>query len=175
MYHVCTWPSAHRTCLSSPQKRLTMSTTQLMARGSKIRAWLGWPFFGRGNFILKTMMFHDVRTALNEIKHLKMVIRSVPASVRRILGRTEWPGLTALHHAQQVDLLRHRTCFKYSCHQMQQHGQYMHDGAWACVPFAIRLTGQEWHSYARWASCPEPSRSEPFQTQPSWDYEQWCK
>ncbi len=42
-----------------------------------------------GKNILKTMMFRDVRTVLNERKHLKMVIRSVPDSVSLILGRTE--------------------------------------------------------------------------------------
>ncbi len=39
--------------------------------------------------ILKAVMFHDVRTVLNERKHLKMVIRSVLDSVGIILGRTE--------------------------------------------------------------------------------------
>ncbi len=75
------------------------SMPQLAARGTKERARLGWPFFGRENFILKIMMFREVTTVLNERKHLKMVIRSVPDSVSLILGRTEWPGLTALHRA----------------------------------------------------------------------------
>ncbi len=75
---------------------------QLAARGTKERARLGWPFFGRENFILKTMMFREVTTVLNEIKHLKIVIRSVPDSVSLILGRTEWVGLTALHRAKQL-------------------------------------------------------------------------
>jgi hypothetical protein len=43
------------------------------------------------------MLFREVTTVLNERKHLKIVIRSVPDSVSLILGRTEWPGLTALH------------------------------------------------------------------------------
>ena len=55
--------------------------------------------------ILKTMMFRDEMTVLNERKHLKMVIRSVPDSVILILGRTEWQGLIALHLAQQLKLL----------------------------------------------------------------------
>jgi hypothetical protein len=92
------------------------STSQLEARGTKERAWLGWPFFGREIFILKTMMFGEVTTVLNERKHLKMVIRSVPDAIILILGRAEWPGLAALHRAQQVDLLCHRTRFKYWCH-----------------------------------------------------------
>ncbi len=70
-----------------------------MARGTEERARLGWPFFGREIFILKTMMFREVTTVLNEGKHLKMVIRSVPDSVSLILGRTEWLGLTALQRA----------------------------------------------------------------------------
>ncbi len=37
-------------------------------------------------------MFHEVTTVLNERKHLKMVIRSVPDSVSLILGQTEWPA-----------------------------------------------------------------------------------
>jgi hypothetical protein len=89
---------------------------QLAARGTKEPARLGWLFFGREIFILKTMMFREVRTVLNERKHLKMVFRSVPDSVSPILGWTEWPGLTTLHRAKQVDLFSRRTCFKYSCH-----------------------------------------------------------
>ncbi len=64
------------------------------------------------------MMFRDVTTVLNEREHLKVVISSVSDSVSLNLGRTEWPGLTALHRAHQVDLVRHRTCFKCLCHQL---------------------------------------------------------
>ncbi len=74
--------------------------------------------FWQGNFILKTMMFRDVTTVLNESKHLKMVIRSVPDSVSLNLGQTECPGLTALHRAHQFQLMRHRTFLKCSCHQL---------------------------------------------------------
>jgi hypothetical protein len=59
-------------------------------------------FLGLEIFILKTMMFREVTTVLNERKHLEMVIRSVPDSVGLFLGRTEWLGLTALHRAKQV-------------------------------------------------------------------------
>ncbi len=59
---------------------------QLVARGTKERARLGWPFFGLESFILKTMLFRDITTVLNERKHLKMVIWSVPDSVSLILG-----------------------------------------------------------------------------------------
>jgi hypothetical protein len=76
------------------------SARQLAARGTKERAQLGWPFFGREMFILKTMMFHAVTTVLNERAHLKMVIRSVPDSVSLSLGQTERPGPTALYRAQ---------------------------------------------------------------------------
>ena len=68
---------------------INRALTQLEARGTKERARLGRSFFGRENFILKTMTFHDVTTVLNERKHLKMVIRSIPDSVTLILGRSE--------------------------------------------------------------------------------------
>jgi hypothetical protein len=57
---------------------------QLAALGNKQRARLGWPFFGREIFTLKTMLFRDILTVLNERKHLKMVIWSVPDSVSLI-------------------------------------------------------------------------------------------
>ncbi len=56
-------------------------------------------FFGRENFILKTMMFREVTTVLNERKQLKIVARSMPDLASLILGLTERPGLTALHRA----------------------------------------------------------------------------
>jgi hypothetical protein len=62
---------------------------QLVARGTKERARLGWPFFGREIFILKTMMFREVGTILNEREHFKMLIRSVLDYVSLILSRTE--------------------------------------------------------------------------------------
>ncbi len=62
---------------------------QLAARGTKERARLGWPFFGWEIFILKTMMFREVETVLNEREHFKMHIRSALDSVRLILSRTE--------------------------------------------------------------------------------------
>jgi hypothetical protein len=43
------------------------------------------------------MMIRDVTTVINEIKNPKMVVRPIQDSVRRILGRSEWSGLTALH------------------------------------------------------------------------------
>ncbi len=43
--------------------------------------------FGREYFDLEIMMFRKVTTVLNQRKHLKMVIRSVPDSVSLILGR----------------------------------------------------------------------------------------
>ncbi len=67
-------------------------------------------------------MFRDVTTVskFKWKKHLKMVIWSVPDSVSLILSRMKWPGFTALHRARQFQLMRHRTYFKYSCHQLQQ-------------------------------------------------------
>ncbi len=88
---------------------------QLAARGTKERALLGWLFFLPEFFILKTIMFREVTTVLNERKHLEMVIRSVPDSVSLILGRTEWLGHTALHSAQQLKLLCQRTFLKCWC------------------------------------------------------------
>ncbi len=69
---------------------------------------LGGSFFGRENFIFKTMMFRDVTTVVNERKHFKMVSRSdwsVPELVSLILGRTKRLGLTALHSAKKVGLV----------------------------------------------------------------------
>jgi hypothetical protein len=63
--------------------------SQLAARGTKERARLGWPCFGQEFYILKTVMFREVTTALNERKHLKLEIRSVPDSFSLILGRNE--------------------------------------------------------------------------------------
>jgi hypothetical protein len=44
-----------------------------------------------------------VTTVLNERKHLKMVIRSVPDSFSLILDQTERSGLSTLHRAVLVD------------------------------------------------------------------------
>ncbi len=44
---------------------------QLMAGDNKMYARLGWTGFGRKKNKLRTMMFRDVTTALNERKHLK--------------------------------------------------------------------------------------------------------
>ncbi len=92
-----------------------LSSSQLAAWGTKERNRLGWPVFGRENFILKTMTFHDVIAVFNESKHLKMVIRSIPDSVTLISGRTEWLGLrvTALHLSLEVDFKWHSTPFQY--------------------------------------------------------------
>jgi hypothetical protein len=43
-----------------------MRALQLEARGTKERARLGWLFFGREIFILKTMMFREEETVSNE-------------------------------------------------------------------------------------------------------------
>jgi hypothetical protein len=86
---VCLLPLQNGTYLSKHGTDVYVHVHQLAARGTKERARLEWPFFFAEKNILKTMMFRDVRTVLNEIKHLKMVIRSVPDSVSLILGRTE--------------------------------------------------------------------------------------
>ncbi len=44
-------------------------------------------------FILKTKLFREVTTVLSEIKHLKIVFRSVPDSVFLLLDRLNRPGL----------------------------------------------------------------------------------
>ncbi len=46
-------------------------------------------FFGWESFILKSMMFCDITSVLNERKHLKMVTRSVLDSVSLNLDQTE--------------------------------------------------------------------------------------
>jgi hypothetical protein len=80
-----------------------LATAQLAAGGTKELARLRWPFFGRNFFILKIVMFHDLTTVLNERKHLKMLIRSVPDSVSLIVvGRAECLGLIALHCTIQL-------------------------------------------------------------------------
>jgi hypothetical protein len=45
--------------------------------------------FAGNFFLLKIMMFREATTFLNERKHLKMVIRSVPDAVSLVLGRAE--------------------------------------------------------------------------------------
>jgi hypothetical protein len=67
-------------CTTNSSRARRMGATQLAARDTKERARLGWPFFCRKK-ILKTMIFRDVRTALNERKHLKGVTRSAPDSI----------------------------------------------------------------------------------------------
>ncbi len=73
---------------------------------------LRWSFFGRENFIMKSMIFRDVTTVLNERKHLNM---SFTDSVSLILGRAECLGLTTLHCAIQFQLNGPRTHFKCWC------------------------------------------------------------
>ena len=58
-------------------------------------------------------MFRDVTTVLNERKHLKMVIRSVPDSISLFLDRTDRPGLTALHLWLQFWIEATATCFRH--------------------------------------------------------------
>ncbi len=60
---------------------------QLTAQDSIVRARLGFCFW-QGKNILKIMLFRDVRTVLNERKHLEMVVRSFPDYVSLILDRT---------------------------------------------------------------------------------------
>jgi hypothetical protein len=68
---------------------LWLGRPQLATLGTKERARLGWPFFGLEIFILKTMMFREVETVLNEREHFKMLIRSVLDYISLILSRTE--------------------------------------------------------------------------------------
>ncbi len=46
-------------------------------------------FFCREKLVLKSMVFSDVATDLNEREHLKMVIRSVPDYVSIIVDQTK--------------------------------------------------------------------------------------
>ncbi len=60
--------------------------------GTKEHALLGWLFFGREIFILKTMMFcGGVMTVFKQRKHLKMVIESLPDSVSLMPNRVAGP------------------------------------------------------------------------------------
>jgi hypothetical protein len=63
-----------------------MAARQLSGQGTKERTQTRMTVFGREKNILKTMMFRDVATVLNERTHLKMVTRSVPDSLSLILG-----------------------------------------------------------------------------------------
>ncbi len=53
---------------------------------------------------MKTKIFLDVTTVLNERKPLKIVFRSVADSVILFLERSERPGLTALHRPLQNEI-----------------------------------------------------------------------
>jgi hypothetical protein len=58
-------------------------------RGTEERTPTRMVIFWPGKNILKSMMFRDVTTVLNERTHLKMVVRSVPDPVSLILDRAE--------------------------------------------------------------------------------------
>jgi hypothetical protein len=60
--------------------------------------------FRRGKNILKTKIFRDVTTVLNERENLKIVFRSVPDSVILFLDRCYRQGLTALHLQLQFEI-----------------------------------------------------------------------
>jgi hypothetical protein len=49
------------------------------------------------SYVLKPKIFRNVTTVLNERKHLKIALSSVPDSVILFLDRSDQPGLTALH------------------------------------------------------------------------------
>ncbi len=69
----------------------------------------------RLNLILKTKIFRDITTVLNERKHLKIVFRSVPDSVILFLDRSDRPGLTASHCPLRVNS-KLKWAFKSSSH-----------------------------------------------------------
>ncbi len=106
--------------LQNQHGALTGIRLQLAGRGTKERTPTRMVFFCRENFILKTMMFRNVSTVLNERKDVKitMVVRSVPDSFSLILGRIERLGLAALHRAVLVDLYCRRTRLQCSSHHV---------------------------------------------------------
>ncbi len=59
-------------------------SSQLAGRGTEERTPTQKAVFWQEKNILKTMIFREVTTVLNERKHLKMAIRSVPDSVSLI-------------------------------------------------------------------------------------------
>ncbi len=66
-----------------------------------------------------------------------MVIRSVTDSVSLFWGRTEWPGLAALHSTLQFELEWHGTHFQYWCHHLfQVAGSCNHE--WLTIKRKIR-------------------------------------
>jgi hypothetical protein len=64
---------------------------------------------------LKTMIFCDVTTVLNERKHLKIAFRSVPDSVSLVLDQMDRPGLTG----NSIRIEFPTTRFKSSLHGRQ--------------------------------------------------------
>ncbi len=83
------------------------TTRQLAAWGTKEHALLGWKFFSLEKNILKTMMFSDVTIVLNNRKHLKMVIWSVPDSVSLVYAEpSDWalPLYTVLINCKWWDI-----------------------------------------------------------------------
>jgi hypothetical protein len=59
-----------------------------MGRDSKVRAQIGWSFFCREFFILKTKMFRDVTTVLIEATHLK-IAKSGQSQTLLVLFKTK--------------------------------------------------------------------------------------
>ena len=62
--------------------------------------------------IFKTIMYHYLKTYVNQRKYLKMVIRSGPDSVSLFFYQTNGLGLTTLHRAIQVNLNWSSTCLQ---------------------------------------------------------------
>ena len=119
-------------------------------------------------YILRTMLKH-VHTLYIHVTYMNIQIwTSIYMYIQCMY--VSWSMYVPDHQRIGHAYPHHKSGWPY-----QQHGQYRHGGAWACVPFATCPSEQEWHSCAHWASCPAPSRREPCQTQLSWDYEQWCK
>ena len=88
--------------------------------------------FYQNFFILKTIMYHDSTTVLNERKHLKIVIRSVPDSISLFLDQTNRPGLTTLHSAIQQMLNWRSRCLECSCHHLCCYMEFKRVGS---IPF----------------------------------------
>ncbi len=53
---------------------------------------------------MKSSIFRDVTTVLNERKHLKKVFRSVSDSITLFLDRSDRQGVTALHSPLQFEI-----------------------------------------------------------------------
>ncbi len=105
---------------------------------------------------MKTKIFCNLTTVLNERKHLKIVFRSVPDSdilfLESNLDRSNRPGLTALHRRFNFELNGASTFLECSSHHLAQRN--------------AREAPQQRCRHKRRA-CPRPAQDNVFERQTS--------